>query len=124
MGWDALSFKVEFRIAEELEKRSVLFFTNARGRYSLDDSRLLHNTLTGGLRLISLYSIRVNVSFSKLMAPNIAATRGEIIKSVTIFSFSLLQTIALLTSSKRSHSPKTIALSHLQKRSSLSRKKN
>ena len=39
--------KVEIRIAEELEKRGVTFFANARGRYSLDGSPVAAQYLNG-----------------------------------------------------------------------------
>jgi very-short-patch-repair endonuclease len=39
--------KVEIRVAEELEKRGVLFFANARGRYSLDGSPISTKYLNG-----------------------------------------------------------------------------
>jgi very-short-patch-repair endonuclease len=39
--------KVEIRIAEELEKRGVTFFANARGRYSLEGSPVAAQYLNG-----------------------------------------------------------------------------
>ncbi len=39
--------KVEIRISEELEKRGVTFFANARGRYSLDGSPVAAQYLNG-----------------------------------------------------------------------------
>jgi len=47
--WGGMYFrsKVEIRIAEELEKRGVLFFANARGRYSLDGSPVAAQYLNG-----------------------------------------------------------------------------
>jgi very-short-patch-repair endonuclease len=39
--------KVEIRIAEELEKRGVTFFANARGRYSLNGSPVAAQYLNG-----------------------------------------------------------------------------
>jgi hypothetical protein len=47
--WGGMYFrsKVEIRIAEELEKRGVTFFANARGRYSLDGSPVAAQYLNG-----------------------------------------------------------------------------
>lgn len=47
--WGGMYFrsKVEMRIAQELEKRGVTFFANARGRYSLEGSPVSKELLNG-----------------------------------------------------------------------------
>ena len=51
--WGGIYFRsqVEIRIAQELDKRGVLFFGNVRGRFNLDDSPVSKDLLNGRVEL-------------------------------------------------------------------------
>jgi hypothetical protein len=51
--WGGIYFRsqVEIRIAQELDKRGVLFFGNVRGRFNLDDSPISKDLLNGRVEL-------------------------------------------------------------------------
>ena len=53
MEWGGMYFRsgVEIKIAEELDKRGVLFFANARGRISGNGSPISDMTMTGRLEV-------------------------------------------------------------------------
>lgn len=62
LEWGRMYFrsKVEIKVAQELEKRGVLFFANARGRYVLDGSPVSAQYLMGALKLISWFFTKGN----------------------------------------------------------------
>jgi very-short-patch-repair endonuclease len=51
--WGGIYFRsqVEIRIAQELDKRGVLFFGNVRGRFNLDDFPVSKDLLNGRVEL-------------------------------------------------------------------------
>ena len=77
--WGGMYFrsKVEIRIAEELEKRGVTFFANARGRYSLEGSPVAAQYLNGRVEVDFLVFYQGKCVILQIDGPQHNGDRGR-----------------------------------------------